>query len=592
MSMRSSWLPATVLALVGALLGALLGTLLTATPAQAAYTTTTQVSTPRPGHVVADVTTDAPYAAIHVYDGAARVTFEYAHPVDDGRVSLDELTWGLRSDRTYTARVLTCPTQAVHDPACEATDGAFTPSDVAPEVEWRADRAIGPGEMASVTIDDPAHSPHFGIVRSPGASPIEIREGFQTFVMPEGTWTVSLERCTRLGCNPLGLTAEFVVDRHFSPREVRVYPIGAVHPDDSAAPDASVRFAQLEGASTYTLDWHLVEPDTGDSVFAGTRVEGVTANSKQVGTFPLDLTGAPDGRYRLVGEVSYDSPHFGRVATYVEHASVPRVDTIAPTLTRVRQSTPVVHPYRGDHYLNDVIVKLSANENRGLVTLEVFDKGGSLVADERVPLDGSISARWDGRDEDNVVVPVGDYTMRVRAVDEAGNTTVQPIGRVEVRKERVRWVQQYVTKTVAAATVDRWTGPCAAITKGGSRHWSGGLGLVSDARCTAASWRRSGAAVVLSVPAPRGWLGGQVSIDVTGGAARAGSRAVGELWSPETQGWVNPTRFASSVGRHGWHWTSDHYVANERLVVRVSTIGSARYDLGKLAVAYEGAVLR
>lgn len=568
--------------------------LLVGTPAQAAFTTTvSEPDTSRVGHVKAQVATDAPYAYTAIVDGATVLGRGSPTSVSGGGLSVDQVTWGLRTDRSYTLQVHACPT--ISYSGCDVTPVEFTPTDVAPEATWREDRLIGPGELPSVTISDPEGNQQFSVAWDvTPSSRHALGSGGGTFYGPEGRHVVSLLRCSSLGCNPTGQSAEFVLDRSFTPQPVWVEP-EFVHPDDTSAPEGTIRFSGMEGADSYWLDYHLVRWSTGETVPGSERV--IPEIPHELGhqiSVDLDLTGLPDGRYTLEGALGYDSPDFGTVTALVEHTSVPRIDTTDPTFSDVNVRTHELYPARDD-YLDEYKVSMRTQERGGDAFFEFRDSSGALVATAVDSLSGGVVGTWKGRDDDDNRVPAGTYTVRVRAVDRAGHTTVLPLGKVRVSDKRVRHIQAYITRSAKRSLVDSWTGRCSRIVSGGSRNWDGALGLVSNATCTSSTWRGSGVATVQAVKAPRGWIGGQVSIHFRSGAARTrpGSLAFGELWGAE-QAWIKGHNLASRIGWHGWHWFQDHKVLqeNNRIYIRIATLAGHRYDIGDMNVAFEGAVLR
>ncbi|MDX6301931.1 MAG: hypothetical protein QOF53_3145 [Nocardioidaceae bacterium] len=100
-----------------------------------------------------------------------------------------------------------------------------------------------------------------------------------------------------------------------------------------------------------------------------------------------------------------------------------RVDVPAVSLGSVRQSPTVIYSRVRDGYRDSTTTGYRLSRSAS-VTASVRRNGGSLV--RRVRLGhvdaGSHAWSWRGRNDSNRAVPVGTYRVRLRAVDDSGNT--------------------------------------------------------------------------------------------------------------------------------------------------------------------------
>lgn len=585
-------------ALLCALTSTVVGlTTLAADPAHAAPTTTiSAVDTSSAGHARGTATTDAPYAYVVVLDGANALGSGYTlEPVVDGTVSFDVETWGLRIDRTYALRVAACEDASFAH--CSPTDAVFTPSDVDPDITWPQDRALGPGEAAGVEVSDPMGGGWLTATWDQNDwswNPESLRQGANALHAPEGRHLVAISRCGELGCRPTGQEAEFLVDQRFHPQAIDTDP-RAVRPDDTPAPDATAEF-YLEGADEYSLDWHLVDPTDGTTVPGiGGTVTGLATDAAGVAAVPLDLTGAPDGQFRLEGEFSYDSPDFGHVSAPATDKYLPRVDTVAPEIRDVRQTTRNFFPV-DDEYHDEFNIAFDTDNDADAAQLRYVNTAGQVVLTQQQSRVGSyVRTAWKGTDADGQRVPGGRYRIQGTVRDEAGNETTQLLGTVTLSWKKK--VSRRISVVVSArkSLLDQWTGRCSRIVKGGSRHWRDGLGLASNTSCSSNTWDGSGAATLHGVRAPRGWMSGVVAVDVYGGAStsRPSSLGAAELWSRRAT-WFGGHTLASRVGWHGYQWfDSDRLVQKSGWVEwRVAVADGQRYDVKEFRVIFEGTVLR
>lgn len=569
--------------------------LLVAVPTAAHAATVVTLDTTTTGHVRGSGTTDAAFISISLVDGAQVRRTSAPQQVIGGAFTFDEETWGLRTDRTYTLRVNACANAGIG--SCVPTDTAFTPTDVDPEVTWPVDRAIGPGETASVTIADPLGGGFLMARWGEEASSLRVLvAGVNTLALKEGAGTVSIQRCGYgIGCRETGLSAGFVVDQVF---QGYLSGGGRVRPDGTPAADATFEVGG-EAPEPVTFVWHVVDASEATVPGSDGTVTGIVLGAFATIPIGVDLTGLPDGPYRLVGEMSYDSTDFGH-RSHPFRSSPVWVDTVGPdTMSNLGVSNRRVFP-APDGYRDEFRILFRTPEEGGSGYFEYLRKDGTPVArvDVEVPGPGHdrwVSTVWRGRNDNKGMVRAGTYRVRFHQTDSVGNTGRFDLGKVTVSWKRFVSARVDRSVTASASMLDSWSGGCSSILRGGSRHQRGALGLMSNTRCGSRTWEGSGVSSVHGIRVPPGWVKGNVSVSVIGGAARGrqGSIAVLEYWSKKESTWVAANSLDGRYGEHADGWTvSTNLIVKDALIWRVATGYGNRYDVKAFKVSFRGKYFR
>lgn len=565
------------------------GLALTATPASAYETRIGSLSTETPGHVTGTVISDAPFLWIAATSPGGPAVDQVAVEHEGGRVAVDLETWGLTEGELVvwecSRDLLTCS-----DPVISPV---FTATDVTPAVTFPADTTIGQEDYL-VSVEDPdgggvlrlrsgASSAHWQTMSASGVSAPVTFPG-------DGAGTVELFRCSSLArsiCVTTGQRREVTVNRQV-----------AAHPDNVSSPistrlgtpfTADVRIIDPETTGPVTLTWQVARSGSPVEGYAG--VLEMTRDTDGRVHPDIHLGGLPEGSYDMRLRPSTTTDDFGTVIG-PETDTAFTVDNTPPPVDRVAVPRNDVYPYP-DRYRDTTTIEVFPGYAEGGQTVEVDLVRKATGTRVRVlsPADGGASPlvfRWDGRDDAGNPVAGGQYRIRVRAWDEAGNTTRRTVAE-EITVVRKKLEERRLRRTVRAtgSLRDQLVGSCSTLRRPALRGWPGSLGLYSNTRCVRD--RRAGLVESRhSTRVPAGVKYGDVRVSLHGGAATTRPRSTASLryWMAPVGKWSRGTVLKARLGHHtGPAVPARRLLAPDRsLTWATRSVDGARYDIKSFSI--------
>lgn len=267
------------------------------------------------------------------------------------------------------------------------------------------------------------------------------------------------------------------------------------------------------------LDWTVTDGDQEDVVVTSGTGDWVIGEAPPLVGIPADATAR---RVRLSVHAAVDSASWGRLEGTATGEN--DLDVVGPRVSS-ELSSDVVFPVR-DGYLDSIdvdVVSLKDDSHVVDVIMDVVDRhgvGGEFFHDSVLSRDIGFHGLVMPRE----ALPAGRYTLRVIAIDSAGNAGVDthPI-RIDDRRRVERTFRQ--TIPAARTLAGQYVGACSRLGAAAGRGWKGSLGLYSTAPCA-----KKNGSVVLTVhgarlPSSVGDYPGRVGLSMYGGAARGSGRA-------------------------------------------------------------------
>jgi len=557
-----------------------------AAPAVALTTPTfSAVDTSTPGHAKVVITApDATYVAYWLRSTTlnVRVSDPVFAATANGEAAVDLETWGVDSAQVM-ARACTDQDYATCDSI--VLSEAFAPTTVNPVVTWPEDDTVGALDSYEPEVSDP----------DGGGTLVAVWGSVRTVLTPgtpvalplatEGVGTIKVLRCSAFAanvCQPTGLTHAIEVNRVLSG--------GGQASPDYLNPDTAPLVLQL-GVSealdqTFTFQWHVANA-AGDVIpGVGGVIENLTANGSGLFQSEVDVSAVADGKFTLLGRLSYTDADFGEVGRNVSLGNF-ILDRVAPAVGSTTFSSPSLYPYK-DGFLDNVTVDFADAENYAAARVIVTDENAAKLRTLSRPVDSHRAHFvWDGQDGSGNVVPAGTYTMTAYAFDAAGNTSTPRTWTVKVVRQRLVWTTFDHTYTAAGTLTQVHVGSCSAVVKPSSYRWKGSIELRSDSKCN-----RSGAPAVAetvhSVSLPAGtFVAGVVDLNVYGGST-IDRLSEATMWVRNGSGsWRSPVTLDQDVD---WQPFRLNHVAlllgpAHRLTWRVRVDrNSDKYSLGKFKV--------
>jgi hypothetical protein len=181
--------------------------------------------------------------------------------------------------------------------------------------------------------------------------------------------------------------------------------------------------------STTTIDVVFSEEldpatvNAGDFAVSGYTVTDATLSENGL-TVTLTVSEMPTDE---TPEVNYTQGTLADLAgNPAEGGPIMAVDGVAPTISNLTASPDPFSPWIPDGVKDSTTISFTLSESvYGIMRIENETGGvvGQYVAPEPVG-PGPMSAPWEGRDENGVLVPVGTYTIYIEATDMAGNKSM------------------------------------------------------------------------------------------------------------------------------------------------------------------------
>ncbi|MFO0936554.1 MAG: MBG domain-containing protein [Gemmataceae bacterium] len=200
-----------------------------------------------------------------------------------------------------------------------------------------------------------------------------------------------------------------------------------ISPNNSIGVQDTVTFKSLVQKEQLTTNWTLTIKNSGGTtvrVYTGSFV-GTGANDLISATWDGKDTGGafvPDGQYTAVASF-IDS--FGNTGT-TQPATV-TVDNTSPTATTPAVANPIIAPGTSSTVPTTVAVSGTiADLNIASYVITVVNSGGTVVRTYSGTASvnpSNIGATWDGKNQSNVIVPDGVYTVTLQSKDLAGNVS-------------------------------------------------------------------------------------------------------------------------------------------------------------------------
>jgi hypothetical protein len=567
------------------------GLALTASPAAAAYTTTVDVlpTTETPGHVTGTAASDAPALRIAATDNGGTAVDLVDLPNPDGSVAFDLETWGLADGLLAVSE---CDAGFVTCTSVPAT--AFTATDVVPTVTFPTDTTIGQEDYV-VTVEDALGGGVLrlssGGTRSSWATLPSSGASEPVTFWVEGATTVAVFRCSTRAtqvCAATGRAEDVTVNRRITASTGSSWDVISTRLGHPYATTLTIQDPETTGP--VDLAWQVEQGGVPVEGYAGTA-SLVRDAGNQVHP-SIDLTGLPDGSYEMAWTPSTTTEEFGTVVGTNGPRSNFVVDNTAPPVNRIALPRNNVYPYR-DGYRDVATIKAFPGfvDDIAGARLDIIRKSTGRRVRVLAPVDlqaNPMLFRWNGRNGAGNPVAGGQYRIRVRAWDAAGNTTRKLMTK-EVTVVRKKLAERTMRRTRSAgySMIHKYTGACSTVRRPALRGWANSLGLYSNTRCTR-DFDASFVSTTHATRLPAAARYGSLRVSTYGGAAttQPGSLAyITYLTRRDT--WVADTRMGSRLGNHAGPRRRVGPLKRDGrwLIWAVYTAQDARYDVKSFTIS-------
>lgn len=536
-----------------------------------------------PGHVTGTVSSPgAPYVYLRLKGSPPS---EFVLTADSG--TFDVTTWGYSG--TQSLYVMACTTADLSDcSATVASADSFTVVDVSPQVTWSSDTTIGPGENASVTVDDSGGGQLFasatptlsGVLQ--GASVSVAAHGTTLLSFPDGSLDIHLLRCSDTDvCTDLPPPEihHYEIHHHVQISWQPLPWITTSHPSTALT-------ISTDRTGTYDLDWHV---ELNGHALADPHGSVVGQSLDGSGSLaPINIDGSAllteSDSYQVVATLTVHDPIYG------DYPATPvAVFSSVPTFG-IDRTPPVVDSYRfyqvgSSKSVTTLYPNVNTPDRPGRVAIQVNASGFSGV-DVKAP-NGNVvttiwngfSPIWNGRDRNGVTVPSGRY--QIVAIDSVGNeaSTVGYLSVDSRHRELRTWSQ---TLKADSHLLSTYVGKCSTLRRPSARRWKGSLGYYSNTKCGRQAWHASAVSTLYGIYLPSAVDADvDVRVYVYGGAAksRPTSRA-GLRYLSNKGGWYSWKVLSPKLGLHQGVADNDRTIYPDRAFYwGLATEAGDRFDV-------------